>query len=529
MEGTVCDRVRCTDCAKRMSLSSDYGSHEWKRRVFGAFILALIFVSLGAGCLARQFNHDEGQFVASGVLLARAGLLPYIHYPYFHLPNLVFVYAALFATNDFLLLTARSFNVVCAWLLLLLIYGMIASAFRSLGEKRWTVAIAFTLFFALHPIFRFTAGRAWNHDLPMLTSVAALAMLLRGVEPNGARGWMPASGAMLAIAAGTRLTFLPLVVPFLALTLIFKAPGSAPYHRALVFLIAFTVALLPTLTLFAVGPKAFLFDNFTCNGLLNLRFRQSRNPHALIWNKLLFPFEQLRSPATLLVVLGFALFACWCPLRNGWRNALRSPKTAAWLLIVPFALIGAFLPSPSYLQYYYAPIPFLVLGAAYGIARCWPAPGDHVKILRLLAAVLAISFLEFLPDLRGSNPFAGIGQWPVWSIHRVGLEIRKKTGARSVLTLAPIYPLEGGASIYPQFCTGPFAWRIAPFAKSEDRERYGLVGAQNLDAFLAARPAAILTNYENATLEGPIKTYAERNDHTRSMLSDERGVLWLPP
>jgi hypothetical protein len=44
-------------------------------------------------------NHDEHQFVAPSVLLLREGLLPYRDYPFFHTPNLVFVFAPLFAAS----------------------------------------------------------------------------------------------------------------------------------------------------------------------------------------------------------------------------------------------------------------------------------------------------------------------------------------------------------------------------------------------------------------------------------------------
>lgn len=500
-------------------------SHEWKARIIGGVLLALLLFSLGIGCLSRSFNHDEGQFVASGALLAREGLLPYIDYPYFHLPNLVFVYAALFSTNNFLLLTARSFNICCAWLLLVLIYGMTASAFRFLREKRWIIAAAIALFLACHQLFRFTAGRAWNHDLPMLASVAALVAFFQALKPNGRRGWMTASGALLGLAAGTRLTFLPLVVPFLVLTLMFRRP-NARFRGTIIFLVAFTLAMLPTLVLFATAPRVFLFDNLTCNGTLNLRFRELKNPDGMIASKLLFPFKQLKSPATLLLVASFGFFGCWCPLRKGWRNAFRSPEISAWLLLVPFALLGAFLPTPSYRQYYYEPVPFLLLGATYGIARFWNRSADQVKIFRTLAAVLVVSLLELLPALWRANVFAGIDRWPVWSIHRVGLEMRNRARPGPVLTLSPIYPLEGGATIYPQFCTGPFAWRIAPFVPGEDKRRYGLVDRRELEAFFLERPAAILTGYDSGTLEQPLKDYARENHYLMTVLSDREGELW---
>jgi hypothetical protein len=40
-----------------------------------------------------------------------------------------------------------------------------------------------------------------------------------------------------------------------------------------------------------------------------------------------------------------------------------------------------------------------------------------------------------------------------------------------VLTLAPLYALEGGAAIYPAFATGPFAWRVAPLLDPQNDAR----------------------------------------------------------
>lgn len=467
--------------------------------------------------------------MASGALLARMGLLPYLDYPYFHLPNLVFVYAAIFSTNDFLLLSARSFNIFCAWLLVLLVFAMTASAFRALGEKRWAIATGFALCLALQPLFRFTVGRAWNHDLPMLLSVAALAILLRAMQAERARKWLVASGALLGLAVGTRLTFLPLVLPFLALTWMFSATSAARSRNPLLFFAGFVVALLPTLALFAAGPDAFIFNTITCNGSINLRYQETRKALSeTLLNKLLDPIKLLKSPATLLLVVGFIVFAYRYPFRNGWRAALSSIETAAFLLIIPVLLFASSLPAQPYRQYYYAPVPFLLLGVAYGMARVWNAERDYGKIRRLLAIVIPISFLQVLPELPGSNLLAGWERWPVFEMHRTGLDLRAKAGPGPILILAPIYPLEGGATIYPQFCTGPFAWRIAPFVEPEVRARHGLVGADDLDTALVPRPAAIVTNYDNAALGKPLKKYAQRLGYTRLTLSDGEGVLWLP-
>ena len=310
-------------------------------RFIASALLCLLLLFLAVASLAKPLNHDEEQFVASGVLLARNGLFPYLDYPYFHLPNLVFAFAALFSASDFLLLTARSFNILCAGLLLLLVFAIALSAFRFLGEKRWSIALALTLLLALNPIFRLTTGRAWNHDLAILASVAAFAALLRALRPASAAKWLAVSGALLGLAIGTRLTFLPLVAPFVGLTLMFPTAETSRLRGAMFFLAALTLALLPTIILWVAGPQKFFFDNFLVNGPLNLRFRHAEVPDEnFLQAKLLFPFKRLlvRSPSNLLLGVGFGIFACWFPSRAGWHKLLHTPESAAVRNCSPLSL-----------------------------------------------------------------------------------------------------------------------------------------------------------------------------------------------
>jgi hypothetical protein len=58
--------------------------------------------------------------------------------------------------------------------------------------------------------------------------------------------------------------------------------------------------------------------------------------------------------------------------------------------------------------------------------------------------------------------------------------------------------------------------------------RYGLVNADVLDAYLAVKPAAILTNVEKDALEKPLINYAHKNQYRKTLLPDG-GILWLRP
>src|SRR5258706_6665263 len=91
-------------------------------KIVAGVFLSLVLILLLAASMTKELDHDEHQFVASGKLLADRFLLPYKDYPYFHVPNLVLIYAALFKVADYPLLVARLFSVVCAWLTVVTVF-----------------------------------------------------------------------------------------------------------------------------------------------------------------------------------------------------------------------------------------------------------------------------------------------------------------------------------------------------------------------------------------------------------------------
>ncbi|RIK26721.1 MAG: hypothetical protein DCC55_39800 [Chloroflexi bacterium] len=97
-------------------------SRSWGPVLIGSSLLVLLLLLNFSRIMERGLDHDEHQFVTSGVLLARDGLLPYKDYAYFHVPLLVFVYALLFQETSYYLLAARSFSALCSGLLLVSLF-----------------------------------------------------------------------------------------------------------------------------------------------------------------------------------------------------------------------------------------------------------------------------------------------------------------------------------------------------------------------------------------------------------------------
>ena len=77
-----------------------------------------------------------------------------------------------------------------------------------------------------------------------------------------------------------------------------------------------------------------------------------------------------------------------------------------------------------------------------------------------------------------------------------------------VLTLAPLTALEAGLPIYPEFSTGPFAWRVARFVAPERRARLRLVSPDELESYLSHDPPAVILLGEDRKGEKLFAAYA---------------------
>ena len=78
----------------------------------------------------------------------------------------------------------------------------------------------------LSPLFQYTNGRAWNHALPTLLTVAALWVQLAARRSDRPTKWL-ASGGLLGIAAGARASSLTAILPFALFALgVDRPPGE---------------------------------------------------------------------------------------------------------------------------------------------------------------------------------------------------------------------------------------------------------------------------------------------------------------
>ncbi len=486
--------------------------------------VALPFVlSLG---MTKTLSHDEHQHVAAGALVAREGLLPYRDFPHLHTPYLPFVYALLFRTTDYLLLAARLFSVVCATAMVGLLGALAYSLFRVRGKWCAAGVCAGTVILCMTAgVFGITTGRAWNQEPALLFALLAFLAHATGIGRQR-NGWFIASGLLLGLSIGLRITYAPLVAPFgLALVLYLPRPRWQP-RVLLCFAAGLIVGTFGILCLAIKAPEQTFFGNFEF-ARLNVQYRYSSGiPRTMtmltkvryLWNEILRrEFPLMAACAVPLLV------SCFARTDDGGR---RFEGRFVWLAM-PFVLMGSFAPTPLYPQYFYPLVPFILLAALYALASIPPETAWFRRSLAIGAVIVVISVAmgkhaySHLRDLRTTRG------WVPLRMHSRGEKLRALVPNGRVLTVAPIYPLEGGLSIYPSFSTGPFAWRLAPFVEPAKAARLKLMTPLTITSILDAdAPSALLLDIEPGR-EIDLRNYAiSRGYHLAK--DGDGGELWLP-
>ena len=499
--------------------------------------LAMIFLLMLGVNMRRGLNHDEHQFVGSAVLMARSGLLPYVDFPYFHVPGQTLLTAAIFAVTDRFLLAARLLSIVSGWLGLALILaaGVAYAPFRR-DWARVGYAVAGVVALMATPIFVHTSGRAWNHDLPMLLTLAAFFAFLRSTRRDADAPlvsclgcWIGATGFLLGLAAATRLSY-AFLAPAFALGVWLWAGGPRWRARigALLWLAAGGIAgMSPVWWALIAAPEPFLFDNVVYNLRLNPLYYATIEGAASVTTFAKATYLTnllLATPGNLIPPLLFVI--ALIPAIPRLRSRAAVPVNMV-LLILPFAIFSAMSPTPSQIQYYYVVYPFLILGFFFAVSL-WQRRQHLAAIALVIGALISVATTAIVYS-EGLALLPQPGQWYPEKVHQRSQATVTLAGDGPILTLAPIHAIEGGAPTYPEFVTGPMAWRVAPFVSAADRAAFGFVDEEAMLALLRQKPPrAILTGFkeDDAELEELFLRYANEHGFVPIPLPDE-GTLWL--
>lgn len=506
------------------------GKRAWGAVVVGGVVLGVMLLLVFGLNMRRGLNHDEHQFIASAALMARNGLLPYRDFPYFHVPLLSLIYALLFGATDYLLLAARCFSVACSWGTLALLLILAATRLRNLQPGARLLAGSMTaLLLMTTPSFLHASGRAWNHDFPILLLLLAATIQCYWLVRRAGAWWLLLTGLLLGLAAATRLSFVFAGIPFfLSIFFVHSWRTRQAWTPAALFAAGALLGSLPAIYLFVVAPGPFIFGNLTYAQLNTAYYQANGSPEAAmsLGQKIYKTLEYtVTQPGNLLLTL-LAIFAL-IRMRVGLRLRI-APDVLFLLFVLPFLLVGAYAPTPIQPQYIYLFFPFLALIFLTALAydrrpryATW-----SVTAAALFAALLAVpKYVEGLEIV--FNP----AEWHPLKVHARGESLAQLAGGHPVLTMAPIFPLEGKAPIYPEFVTGPMGFRVAPLLNPEARAAAGLVGVEELEADLAGQPPrGVFTGVHDndAASEEPLLQYAQAHGYVPIALP-EQGILWVSP
>lgn len=526
----------------------------FRRVLLLALFFLLIFLMLFSHAMLTTLNHDEYQFVAGGQLLADRGLLPYRDYPFLHMPYMLWVNGLAFKLTEYHFLAARLltavFGLLSAGLIFLNVFRFSTSTCKAF---RYFLACAAVLLFVTNSAYLDANGRALNHAVPDLLSLLAVEVFSRGLAKKGWRLHLLLVGGLTGLAVGMRLTY-ALLIPAFAIALLFipnhasTAHGSHWLRHALQDLFSFGsgifIALLPVLLLAVMAPRQFLFGNFVYIRL-NTGYREvvGYGEAMTLGGKLTYFAENvLNQPVNLLLyalAIGFGILAGVQWTKNKDVSSILGILVSLLSLCM---FISAFGPTPTWSQYFFAPLPFLVLGGCGCVAylsQKYSSTGWVLTGLMLLLTLASPSARQTASEL---SRLPQTAEWIPLQIHQFARQIHQALPRGKVLTLAPIFPLEASLDTYEMFTVGPLVWRSAHILSAERRQEYGIIDMTELDLFLEDQPPdAILLGVEDrydgfwiynaGALEDPLREYAEAHGYSPSELSPGFGEgaedLWI--
>jgi len=479
-------------------------------------------VIIGVGrAVNTPFSHDEHQFIASGQVLARQGLLPFIDYPYLHLPYLTFVYGLLFLFTHHHYLIARIFSALCVTASLILV-SFIARD-KSNGNLANTALFAVLIQSASALAFT-TEGISWNHASSISLTLIGIVIYINYTKSQ--RGLLLLlSGLFIGLATGTRAICVLYTLPFVV-DIASQNSQSIRFRMRLLTIwgLGFAIALLPILFLFLSAPYQFWYGNITYPRLNTIYRAEQGFASMNLPGKFGFLGEMmLNDPmvAWVSIIVGMLLLKI---VFDYLANQKAGREGSFFFLLIVSAFIGALAPTPSWKQYFYAPFFFSILFIQIAVQNFSLGKIRMAYVITISTGLLALLTPTFWNTVNSVKKLNSPSDWTTTRIENMSTEIANLTPDGPILTLAPSFVMEGQKPIYPQFTVGPFAWRTSNILSVEGRERYSIISPLELDAYLSNnKPGAILIGFEETyegfsnpalgSLETPFLLYAEENGY----------------
>ncbi len=501
-------------------------------------VMVIFCITILSNSMIKEVGRDEQMYCTAGVLLAK-GQMIYRDFCYpsqlpYH-PLLLSILYRFLGTTHYLLV-GRLLSVLCDILTVLGIVAIYRSLFRTRRLQGLLFGAAAATLFLFNPLVDYALGYAWNHDIVILCVVLSLWLFVTTDFQARQHFWRIAlMGALLTIATFMRATTVLVELLFLAAVL-WMAGGSLKNRivTALPFPAAALVAMIWPIWIVAQAPNAFRLNLIRIPTL----YGQWLHEIGRTLDKFTLTFVSLGTAGylVLLVLIGYLL---WATLRHPSNLDAQEKRKAMFAALLPLVFfVIAYVPPTMWQQYLAIPVPFIVIALAYplvGLLRGAEKQEGRGRYklaawlvgIGVIAAVLASPIILY----RGLAVLVP-ESWAPIRLHRTSHEIAARIPEpRLVLTLGPLYALEGGCDIYPEFAAGSIVYRIADRLSPEQRQITHTVGPKTLNELIAARPpAAVIAGIEPSYfsfLEDPLRQSVPPNWH-RETYADRLQVYIRP-
>lgn len=507
-----------------------------------SLVTGLLFATIAVLLFARAVNsylsHDEHQFVAPGLALTQQGDLPYVDYPYLHMPLMPMVYgpAMLLGENDFLI--ARIANEAFLFAALILLFQVILRFSHLRGNlARYLLGWSMVILVVVDPALVVIDGRAMNHALPVLFTVLLILVYMQTQHEEQFPKHAMLMGVLAALATSTRLNFAVTFAP-LALVLLFDPLLKSRAIRLRNLWMAFAGTLVgfsPVISLFVAAPGKFYYGNFTHIRLNTFFFRTVGGHYPMdLGQKVAYFFRssEVFSYDSVIVITALLLSGLVLLL-----TVLRGAKRIWFQVLVIQAIAAAlfasaFAPTPLFPQYFFAPMPFGLLGVFLALGNL-PRNREVVVAACLIALLLLVGLRQPAPWEEVDQRFQLLAHPEVWTTTQMR-NLSKFVGEHAcaekclVLTLGPIPVMMANMDVYPWTYVGPFSWRTAPMLSPERRLQYDLVSPADLNEYLLANPPDMILTGGQAHFEGFLPSDPGGIERPFEQFAIEHGFSPLP-
>jgi hypothetical protein len=502
--------------------------------------LLVMVAVIGRYALDVTAHHDEYQYFTAAMLWPDLALYRDFHYsqtPYFPVALSWWIGAT---GGDSPYLAAKIFNLAWSVIFILTLWSLTRWISRS-----GLIATLITFAVTASPILSMVLVVVRNDIMAVSLGMAGLALVLLASdrEKSGrARTLALFGGVFLALATGTKQSFVILPLSAVVFTLFLSSAGAFRHRILDLFLplvLGGIAGSLPAIALALVEWPNFLFAtaefHLTAHAEWSRRHSQSEFSGTVLSFLRLAKYMINGSNVFLAVVMATGLCLA---LPNLARSPLFSRSTRegrAMLLALTGIAFGTPLmltATPLHVHYTAPLLLFQAIGCAAAAHALWgqvaTPTGRAVYLLTAGLIVAGVAVFAFLNPRPTGHPVHD------GAYHRVFQEAgtpdqafasarmaRIRAAFHDILgpadpelcfaTLMPLYPLEAGYNVYPQFAGSPFFYKVNDmYEPNRLRDLNGLAPGEVYDWLGEVDARALLIGFD-ADLEGGFREYAQ--DH----------------